>query len=542
MPNVTDYVTWRGDLTFEERPFNEIDNLVLCQLAYIDMRSVFPEGEIIAVSDAIHTLLDQNRLETLVADGVQKREEYTEFAAAAAASRRFGRLLMSNYVDILDQQQQIQFSAVTFRLDKNTAFAAFRGTDDTLVGWKEDFMLSFERIPAQEEALSYLEQTMDPELSYYIGGHSKGANLALYAACLLPDNLRARVLHVYANDGPGLCPDVMDTDLIRKVDAITTKIVPEYDVIGKIFEMPVTDNRIVKSSGTGILQHGILTWQLSADGLMLVPENAPGSIWIGQVMDQWIGGVSNVEDRRVFIDDLFDALNAGGVDTFYEMTALGPEGFERMLSTVSKISPITLEVAGALPVAAVTGQPADQSFGKKVTELLKESVLVRAVILLAGGTGCILLPGGMLPLTIAALMTVFVALEIVYTVRRFRQLKGDMKAMQVQTYICMAGIAVYLMTLIKENALMLISNVVFGLIFLFLAYHIADRARSIENHDRRWYWSVMEAGILTMMGLFVLIAPENTIKTFTFFAGIVFVIDGLVHLVSGIRQKRRVSE
>ncbi len=539
MPNVTDYVTWRGDLTFEERPFNEIDNLVLCQIAYIDMRSVFPEGEIIAVSDVIHALLEQNKLETLVADGVQKREEYTEFAAAVADSKRFGRLLMSNYVDILDQKQQIQFSAVTFRLDKHTAFAAFRGTDDTLVGWKEDFMLSFERIPAQEQALSYLQNTMDLSLSYYIGGHSKGANLALYAACLLPDAQRKRVLHVYANDGPGLCPDVMDTELIRNVDAITTKIVPEYDVIGKIFEMPVTDNRIVKSSGTGILQHGILTWQVNADGLMLVPDNAPGSIWIGQVMDQWIGGVSNVEDRKIFIDDLFDALSAGGVDTFYEMTALGPEGFERILSVVSKVSPVTLDVASALPVAAVTGQSADKSLGRKVSELFRESVLVRAFILLGGGAGCILLPGGMLPLTLAVLMAAFVALEIVFTIKRFRQLKGDMKAMQVQTYICMASIAVYLMILIKDNALMLISNAVFGLIFLFLAYHITDRAKSITGRDRRWYWSVLEAGIFTVMGVFVLIAPESTIQTFTFCAGIVFVIDGIVHLASAIRQKKQ---
>ncbi len=194
-------------------------------------------------------------------------------------------------------------------------------------------------------------------------------------------------------------------------------------------------------------------------------------------------------------------------------------------------------MASALPVAAVTGQPADKSFARKAAELFRDSVLVRAFILLGGGAGCILLPGGMLPLTIAVLMAAFVALEIVYTVKRFRQLKGDMKAMQVQTYICMASIAVYLMILIKDNALMLISNVVFGLIFLFLAYHITDRAKSIKRRDRRWYWSVLEAGILTAMGVFILFAPESTIQTFTFAAGIVFVIDGIVHLASAIRQR-----
>lgn len=538
MSNITDYVVWRGDLTFAERPFNELDNLVLSQLAYIDMSSAFPEGEIIAVQDVIQVLLDRNCLVSLVADGIQKKAEYEAFAKAAAASKRFGRLLISNYVDILDQERQVQFAAMTFRLDKDTAYIAFRGTDDSLVGWKEDFMLSFDRIPAQEQALSYVRRSWDPELHYYIGGHSKGANLALYAGCLLTDEEREQVLHIYVNDGPGLCPDVMDTSLIRKIDPLTTKIVPEYDVIGKIFEMPISDNRIVKSSASGVLQHGILTWQLNPNGLELVPSNAPGSLWIGHVIDQWISSVEKVEDRKTFIDDLFQTLEASGVRNFNEMTEMGPESLERMVETALQADPVTVSVAKALPVAAVTGQGAGGSIGTRLRDLLQNSLFARAVLLIACGLGGVLLPGGMLPLTIAMMMTGFVALELIYTVRRFIEVHGDMKVMQMQAYICMASVAVYLMLLIKDNALMLVSNVVFGLFFLFLAYHIVGRVKELPRRGWRWYWRVTEAFLLIILGSFILFAPEKSIPVFTFSAGLLFLADGMVHLADAIRREK----
>lgn len=553
MPNIYDYVTWRGDLTFAERPFSELDNLVLCQLSYIDMSRAFPPGEIISAGDLIRVLLERGQLNTLVADGLLKREECTAFARAAADSERFGKLLMSDYVDILDEEEQIQFSAVTFRLDKDTAFIAFRGTDSSLVGWKEDFMLSFEKIRAQEEALQYVRRQLHGKgtgtaaepaagagkpLRYYIGGHSKGANLALYAACLLTQEERERILHVYVNDGPGLCADVMDLSLMERVDAITTKIVPEYDVIGKIFEMPVTDNRIVRSSDVGIMQHGIITWQLRDGTLDLVPENAPGSIWIGQVMDQWIGGVTNMEDRKTFIDDLFDTIGAGGIRDFNEMSALGPEGLERMLGAAAGISPITREVARALPVTAVMGQRTDASRLQRLWNRLRESVFARSLALIVTGLGAVALPQYMLPMTMAIVLAVFVTLELVYTVRRFREVHGDMKAMQVQTYICIAGIAVYLMILIKDNALMLLSNVIFGVIFLFLAYHIVDRTKQTRRRTWRWYWSFAEAALLGGMGAAVLLAPESTIWAVTFVGGLLFLIDGLVHLADAIRLRR----
>ncbi len=539
MANLQDYVTWRGDLTFAERPLTELDNLVLCQLSYIDMSSVFPAGEIIALRDVIQALLDRGDIRTLVADGEEKHDEYMEFARAAAASKRFGSLLMSDYEDILDARQQIQFSAVTFRISRDTAFIAFRGTDDSLVGWKEDFMLSFEKIPAQEQALSYLKRVMRPDMKYYIGGHSKGANLALYASCLLPEDLFANVLHVYVNDGPGLCSDVLDTSVIARIDPITTKIVPEYDVIGKIFEMPISDNRIVRSSAKGILQHGILTWQLKGAELDLVPSNAPGSLWIGQVLDQWIGGVSNVEDRRTFIDDLFGTIGAGGITNFNELSGIGPEGFEKMLGTVSHISPVTLDVARALPIAAVTGQKTEDTWSYRLLNLLKTSVLTRALLLIGSGLCAILIPNELLPLTVAIGMTAFVGFEVYYTFRRFHQLHWDLKAMQTQTFIALTSVAVYLMILIKDGALMLLSNVIFGILFLLMAYHIADRIKGQKSHTFHWRWSIAEAVFLALMGVFILTAPSGVIGTFTFSTGIVCLADGILHLVDAAQQFRR---
>ena len=539
MANLQDYVIWRGDLSFAERPLTELDNLVLCQLSYIDMSSVFPHGEVIALRDVVQALLDRGGIRTLVADGEEKHDEYEEFARAAAASRRFGSLLMTNYEDILDPQQQIQFSAVTFRISRDTAFIAFRGTDDSLVGWKEDFMLSFEKIPAQEQALSYLMRVMQPDLRYYIGGHSKGANLALYASCLLPKEQFGQLLHVYVNDGPGLCPDVLDTSVIERIDPITTKIVPEYDVIGKIFEMPITDNRIVRSNARGILQHGILTWQLRDAGLDLVSSNAPGSMWIGQVLDQWIGGVSNVEDRRTFVNDLFDTIGACGITNFNELSGVGPDGLERMLGTVSHISPVTLDVARARPVAAVTGQKSQDTWTYRLSNLLKNSVLTRALLLIVSGLCAMLIPNELLPLSIAIGMTAFAAFELVYTFRRLKALHWDLKAMQAQAFICLASIAIYLMILIKDGALMLLSNAIFGTLFLLMAYHIADRIKGQKKHSFRFFWSIAEAVLLTLMAIFILIAPSGAVGSFTFGTGIVCFADGILHLADAISQRRR---
>ena len=587
MANIYDYIKWRGDLSFEERPFSEIDSLVLCQLSYIDMRSVFPPGGILSVHEAVGALLAEGggQLDTMILNGEEERETYTVFARAAADSRRFGPLLMEQYVDVRDKEQQTQFSAVTFRLNPHVSYVAFRGTDDSLVGWKEDFMLSFERIPAQKAALAYLMERMDESLSvtsapvtsapkrFHIGGHSKGANLALYAAVLLPKDMQDRLEHVHLYDGPGLCPDVALTpvredgrtdspeaspdagaespdrvlpsadvlSLIAAIDPIATKIVPEYDVVGKIFEMPITDNRIVRSTGEGVMQHAITTWQLTPGGeLDLVSQNAPGSIWIGKALDAWIGGVDN-ESRRVFIDDLFGVLGAGG-ESLNDFSSLSPLQIERIISEASGISSTTIDVAVSLPIAAATG------VGRRERSRVQEYLLglfhhntySRALLLIAAGVCCLLLPGSLLPLSLGVVLTVLLFYEIFYYVKRLRELKWDAGANSTQGFLCLASIMVYAIIMIKADMLTMLSNIVYGGVFLFLAYHIFKRLNEPGKHSGlpKW-WSIAEGTALIILAVLVLIVPTGALAAFTVALGSILLLDGAAQLIHVHRLRRR---
>ena len=590
MANVYDYIKWRGDLGFDERPFCEIDSLVLCQLSYIDMQTVFPESGMLSVREAVEALLESGggQLDTMILNGEEEQATYTAFAKAAADSRRFGPLLMEQYVDVRDKEKQTQFSAVTFRLDPHTSYVAFRGTDDSLVGWKEDFMLSFERIPAQDAALAYLIRRMEEGTQpgpnnvppdgtafhqiisrskrFHVGGHSKGANLALYAAALLPEELQQRLIHVHLYDGPGLCPDVALTpveyagsrtsasgqggsgqtapnvlDLIAAIDPIATKIVPEYDVVGKIFEMPITDNRIVKSSGEGVMQHAITTWQLTPGGeLDLVPQNAPGSIWIGKALDAWIGGVDN-DSRRIFIDDLFNVLAAGG-ESVNDFSSLTPLQLERILSEVSGISSTTIDVAVSLPIAAATGVGRRER--SRVQEyllgLFRHNTYSRALLLIAAGACCLMLPGSLLPLSLGVVLTILLFYEIFYYVKRLRELKWDVGANSTQGFLCLASIMVYAIILIKNDMLTILSNIVYGGVFLFLAYHIFKRLDDNAEHSTLpKAWSIAEGVALILLAVLVLIVPTGALAAFTIALGSILIIDGIAQLIHVYRVRRR---
>jgi hypothetical protein len=146
---------------------------------------------------------------------------------------RFADALLSSYVDIIGSESGMQFAALTIQLDDGTAFVAYRGTDNSVAGWREDFTMSFQVVPAQRHALQYLQSAQERlREPIRVGGHSKGGNLALYAAANVRTTTQQRILAIYNNDSPGLSPDVADeTALLHLRDRITT-IVPEFAVIG----------------------------------------------------------------------------------------------------------------------------------------------------------------------------------------------------------------------------------------------------------------------------------------------------------------------
>ena len=205
MANILDYLDWRGDLTLAERGFNEVDNLLMAELCFLDFSGIVPAdfSAPVFLPDAMRQYDAARPQETM---GVLVPEQIPELGHKMAASRRFSDLTLCAYVSRTDEETQTQFSALTILLPDKTAYIAFRGTDDTIVGWKEDFNLAFlPVVPAQKMAAEYLSAAAAalPSHPLRVGGHSKGGNLAVYSAVFCGEAVQNQLMRVYNNDGPG---------------------------------------------------------------------------------------------------------------------------------------------------------------------------------------------------------------------------------------------------------------------------------------------------------------------------------------------------
>lgn len=305
-----DYIHWRGDLEFDRDPLNDTDNIILCQLSYLDCSAVLPQmdqnGRLL--KDVYQDIRNRNCYRMLTVTGGGE-----DFVAEAAASKRFGNLRMTNYLDEFDKTRT-QFAAMHFELDEGTSYIAFRGTDNSIIGWREDFMTSFTPSTGQKMAHDYLNRTMNQKRNYFIGGHSKGGNHAVFAASCLTPEMQNRILRIFNNDGPGFCPDVFD---ISKIDAIRgkiTKIVPSYDVIGQLFSRNVPDTKIIESSYPGVLQHDAVSWCVDGPNLKTAASLDPGVKLINETFEKWIEKANQME-RKAFVESLFDGLESKGAVT-----------------------------------------------------------------------------------------------------------------------------------------------------------------------------------------------------------------------------------
>ena len=384
MDTLLDYVKWMGKYDFAACPLRDADVLVLCVVSYFDLAPVFSDGRSAAHLRECLEAAEKGEIKLQITGGdLGNRELFL----AAVRSHRFGDLIVSDYTDILEKEQAVQFSAMTFHDSRNFHFIAYRGTDSSLAGWKENFMISFTRTRAQELAAQYAARLLealpeDPgEPSWYIAGHSKGGNLALYAACQLSDEALGKVRRVYSLDGPGFCPEVTDPSLISRIDSVTTRIIPEFDFVGMLFEPKITDTRIVMSFRDGIVQHSLPSWLLDHGELTVCERNSPLSLRLNEVMDAWIESRS-MEDRKSFVDELFDVLARDGVTDLSDLTA---QKFADVLMHLRDVSDSTKETLADLRRRALLGESARP--GGIFENLLPETVRGKAAEIAEGITG-----------------------------------------------------------------------------------------------------------------------------------------------------------
>ena len=330
MADVFDYTRWRGDLTFSQDPPNAVDALIFSGLAYVRYGGeveAHPERPVSlkAAAEAFFGLEDhENR------SRVQKDQD---LLAEAAVSVRFGNCRICMYRDQLIPEQETQFAAMTFLLDDGSMFIAFRGTDNSLVGWKEDFNMTFQQtIPAQRLALNYVrEAALEHLRPIHIGGHSKGGNLAVFAAARSSPMLRERIVQVFNHDGPGFTKYLMgDPGYLAMVPKIRTYI-PQSSVIGMLLEHE-EPYMVIRSKSVGLLQHDLYTWDVMGKEFLTVEEITEGSQFADATIKEWFASMTS-QERNQLVDVMFSLLGSGGADSVQEL--LHPRHLRTYIKTLS---------------------------------------------------------------------------------------------------------------------------------------------------------------------------------------------------------------
>jgi len=291
---VFDYLRWRGDLTFAQDAFNEVDSLVLCIITYLnfrrfpELRSREPENAVL-LGDIVPRMTKEDEQQGL------SPNDYIPLMKLAAGSRRFGGVRMFGYEAVRDETREMQLDALSFLVPDGTLFCAFMGTDRSLVGWKENLNLSFmDAVPAQIGAAEYVEDMAwhCPERPLRIGGHSKGGNLAAYAAMHIPERLqRTRLLDAYNNDGPGFRKDVTDTEEYRRIAEKLHTYIPASSIVGVLLEH-TEDYVVVASNSRAVMQHEPLTWGVQGRQFIRCEERSELGKLSDDVLREWIASMS----------------------------------------------------------------------------------------------------------------------------------------------------------------------------------------------------------------------------------------------------------
>jgi len=321
MNNIMDYLDWRGDLSFERDPLNEVDSLILSLISYNDFEGIVPAAgskETIGLRDAADTFKKDKDVSHL--EDIPFLNEIPGLLHKAADTERFGRLKLTWFVNQVDPEATKQFAAVTIKLTDKLNFISFRGTDDTLAGWKEDLQMSFmEEVQSQKEAVAYTEKAMmSIGGDFVLGGHSKGGNLAIYAASSMNELNKARINEIYNNDGPGFQPDVIQREGYRSImDRIHT-FLPESSIVGMLLEHG-TEYDVVKSTGLAITQHNPFIWEVIGNEFILADSLSKESLNINTAIRSWITQLSH-DERREFVDAMFQVLSETGATSLAELS------------------------------------------------------------------------------------------------------------------------------------------------------------------------------------------------------------------------------
>lgn len=315
MPNLIDYLEKVKELTFDQEPLNILDKVCINEIGYLTYEKWLTASELQKTIN-LHDYAEGKDLNPDYSFMVTK--ERVKLAEAMVRSRRFDGLNLSDYRSVLDKEVEKQFAAMIFSLPElDYQQIVFRGTDDSVIGWKEDFQLTYSReISAHRSALAFLSGYL-PNLSGHItvSGHSKGGNLALYSAVQSSPALREQIAELLLLDSPGLMKSLLEKPSYQELKAKMTVIRPQDSVVGVMlyWDMPA---QLVAAEGIGFAQHNALTWEVDLATNDFVHEEQPTELSqrLEETFQKWIETLPNQQLKQVF-DLFFDTILDSGIES-----------------------------------------------------------------------------------------------------------------------------------------------------------------------------------------------------------------------------------
>jgi hypothetical protein len=327
MADIFDYISWRGDLGFDQEPFNPVDNVVFSQLSYLPMEGIVPgpnEYGWVTVEElaAKYAVMQQDKPDGLSND-ITVNDAIAVINAIGSAPRyKYCKLFA--YTNNIDLEQEKQFAAFCAIIGRKRLsrkmLVVYRGTDMTLIGWKESFNLSFiTSIPSQKEAVSYLEKAARRfHYPLIIAGHSKGGNLAIYAASFCNKLIRRRITVIYSNDAPGFHKQVIESEGYQAICPRILSFIPQSSLVGMLFEHGETP-MVIKSSANGPMQHSLCTWEVTHNNMVDAGELTEQSRFIDKIICEWINQIDEGQ-RQQFIQAIYKILVSCDADSVVDLT------------------------------------------------------------------------------------------------------------------------------------------------------------------------------------------------------------------------------
>lgn len=320
MGTVLDYLKSYADLRFSEESFNDVDALILSMLSYLPFKDIVPgvndKGKI-TLEEAARSYFSEHPSHKEDPEDIgltvspSMDQELIQMLKMTSKSARYAEIRLSHFVEKTESPVEQQFAAITYSLPnaKRKKVIAFRGTDRTLIGWKENFELAYmKEVPAQESASAYLNR----EISVLSGkvivcGHSKGGNLAVYAASRLKGSKQSRLSRIVNFDGPGFNFSMLSRSSFSDCEQKVVNYVPEESIVGVLLD-PVGERNIITSSAHHLFQHNPVTWGIERSEF-LSGELSETTKLFEDTVEKWLSQLT-LERRESFVDALFDVLGA----------------------------------------------------------------------------------------------------------------------------------------------------------------------------------------------------------------------------------------